>query len=378
MEDRTNRSQSIDKEWRHGSWRQRSLSATVDEDVHRTTRVSLIVCNLLVMLISLVVLWGSVVAIWTRPPSQGGFWEHIHNNAIFAIAMHMELPFLVLSLFAFATASFGMLGALRENKKLLSIYNKCLLVAVLIVSACLVAYCLLPASLKRSVKDRYFSDFIVNYRRSPDFQKLVDGMQEHFRCCGISDENFRDWDLNPYFSCKDDNPSRERCNVPYSCCRRNDSQQLPLSTLCGAKMLAVSDEEAWERIYVRSCADAVVGAMHNSTGVVLMICVVINFVLLVLLTTSIHLRREIEVMSAIYNAYYDNLIQGQEKMKRDGVSLPPKKVDEKPKAQLFRKFWERIKEVFLKKDLEEENRSGESADKSNGRNAAVVVERCKV
>lgn len=37
-----------------------------------------------------------------------------------------------------------------------------------------------------------------------------------FKCCGWN--NYTDWSWNLYFNCTDENPSSERCAVPYSCC----------------------------------------------------------------------------------------------------------------------------------------------------------------
>lgn len=37
-----------------------------------------------------------------------------------------------------------------------------------------------------------------------------------FKCCGWN--NYTDWSWNLYFNCTHENPSSERCAVPYSCC----------------------------------------------------------------------------------------------------------------------------------------------------------------
>ena len=64
-------------------------------------------------------------------------------------------------------------------------------------------------------------ELIQNYRDDLDFQNLIDLVQKDFECCGISSSGYRDWSKNPYFNCtedRDDNPSVERCGVPFSCC----------------------------------------------------------------------------------------------------------------------------------------------------------------
>ncbi|XP_064489616.1 tetraspanin-33-like [Ornithodoros turicata] len=178
--------------------------------------------------------------------------------------------------------------------------------------------------IKSSVKEHYFKDFIVGYRENPDYQNIVDSVQDTLRCCGMSDENFRDWNLNPYFRCEEKNPSRERCNVPYSCCRPNASSELPRSTLCGAKVLTLDDQAAWERVYVRSCADAVVSGIRNRIPTIMAVSMACIFVLLLLFVSSVRLKDEVNVMNTIYEAYYSNLIAGQKEMKKMGVCLPPK------------------------------------------------------
>uniref|UniRef100_A0A3B3ZPW3 Tetraspanin-33 n=1 Tax=Periophthalmus magnuspinnatus TaxID=409849 RepID=A0A3B3ZPW3_9GOBI len=57
---------------------------------------------------------------------------------------------------------------------------------------------------------------ITHYRDDIDLQNLIDFGQREFGCCG--GVAYTDWSKNMYFNCRDDNPSRERCSVPFSCC----------------------------------------------------------------------------------------------------------------------------------------------------------------
>ena len=64
-------------------------------------------------------------------------------------------------------------------------------------------------------------ELIENYRDDLDFQNLIDLVQKDFECCGIGSEGYREWSQNAYFNCtakREDNPSVERCGVPFSCC----------------------------------------------------------------------------------------------------------------------------------------------------------------
>ena len=64
-------------------------------------------------------------------------------------------------------------------------------------------------------------ELIENYRDDLDFQNLIDLVQKDFECCGIGSDGYREWSQNAYFNCTklvSDNPSVERCGVPFSCC----------------------------------------------------------------------------------------------------------------------------------------------------------------
>ncbi|KAM9581802.1 tetraspanin-33 isoform 2-T2 [Guaruba guarouba] len=63
---------------------------------------------------------------------------------------------------------------------------------------------------------------IMHYRDDLDLQNLIDFGQKEFSCCG--GVSYKDWSQNMYFNCTMDNPSQERCSVPFSCCLPDDNE----------------------------------------------------------------------------------------------------------------------------------------------------------
>lgn len=107
----------------------------------------------------------------------------------------------------------------------------------------------------------FFNNAIVHYRDDLDLQNLIDFGQKEFSCCGgIS---YKDWSLNMYFNCSEDNPSRERCSVPYSCCLPTPSQAV-INTMCGQGMQALDYLEASKVIYTNGCIDKLVNWIHSN------------------------------------------------------------------------------------------------------------------
>ncbi|EAW83713.1 tetraspanin 33, isoform CRA_b [Homo sapiens] len=66
-----------------------------------------------------------------------------------------------------------------------------------------------------------------------------------------------------YFNCSEDNPSRERCSVPYSCCLPTPDQAV-INTMCGQGMQAFDYLEASKVIYTNGCIDKLVNWIHSN------------------------------------------------------------------------------------------------------------------
>lgn len=184
----------------------------------------------------------------------------LHSSA--AIITRIELITTVAGASLFVVSFCGCVGALRENSCLLQLYSLAItaLVAVDLVFAVTVLY--VPGSIKRVVEQTMTNSVIIHYRDSTDSERLIDAVQRSLKCCGVSDNNFRDWNSNMYFNCTHLNPSFERCSVPYSCCKTNESASaaagadLAASLYCGRNVLNLSDHEAWYRVHMESCTDA--------------------------------------------------------------------------------------------------------------------------
>lgn len=61
---------------------------------------------------------------------------------------------------------------------------------------------------------RIEQDHVSKYISAPPLSLSLSLPQ--FKCCGWN--NYTDWSWNLYFNCTFENPSSERCAVPYSCC----------------------------------------------------------------------------------------------------------------------------------------------------------------
>ncbi|KAG7271637.1 hypothetical protein CRUP_012157 [Coryphaenoides rupestris] len=83
------------------------------------------------------------------------------------------------------------------------------------------------------IKDQlnfFINNNVKAYRDDIDLQNLIDFAQNYWSCCGAHGPN--DWNLNIYFNCSENNPSRERCGVPFSCCVKDPAEDV-INTQCG-------------------------------------------------------------------------------------------------------------------------------------------------
>ncbi|KAL1478679.1 hypothetical protein MTO96_034908 [Rhipicephalus appendiculatus] len=175
--------------------------------------------------------------------------------------------FIVVGCLVFIIAGLGCVGALRENKNFLCFYGFSLSgIAVAVVLVAVLAFVWSTSSPpNRSGVENILRRAVVIYRDDPDMEHLINTLQSSLSCCGISSRGYLDWQHNAYFNCSPWNPSRERCGVPYSCCR--EQRRLP-NVMCGygvtdtTKRTLPSVEPV---IYTQGCLQALIAlARENS------------------------------------------------------------------------------------------------------------------
>uniref|UniRef100_H3A487 Tetraspanin n=1 Tax=Latimeria chalumnae TaxID=7897 RepID=H3A487_LATCH len=113
----------------------------------------------------------------------------------------------------------------------------------------------------RAQVSEILTNAIVHYRDDLDLQNLIDFGQKEFKCCGgIS---YRDWSQNMYFNCTTENPSKEACSVPYSCCLPI-AEETVINTMCGHRMQSLDYLQAGTHIHTNGCIDKLVNWIHSN------------------------------------------------------------------------------------------------------------------
>ncbi|KAI1887222.1 hypothetical protein AGOR_G00203960 [Albula goreensis] len=161
---------------------------------------------------------------------------------------------LAVGVVAFILGFAGCVGALRENLCLLKFFSG--LICFILFLELLVA--VLAFVFKDTVRDWINEFFLVNikaYRDDIDLQNIIDSLQKLNFCCGATHPD--DWNLNVYFNCTTEilNRSRERCGVPFSCCRADPATTL-VNTQCGYDVRAMKEKDWSASIYTKGCISA--------------------------------------------------------------------------------------------------------------------------
>ncbi|KAM3858842.1 tetraspanin-33 isoform 2-T2 [Diretmus argenteus] len=153
----------------------------------------------------------------------------------------------------------GCVGSLRENICLLQTFCICLTVIFLLQLTAGILGFIFSDKAQNKVTE-IINNAIVHYRDDIDLQNLIDFGQREFNCCG--GVAYTDWSHNMYFNCTPDNPSRERCSVPFSCCRV--SKDSVINTMCGQDVQKLPYVDAGNFIHTDGCIDTLVNWIHSN------------------------------------------------------------------------------------------------------------------
>lgn len=209
---------------------------------------------------------------------------------VFDAVFDLTVITIVLGVVIFVLSFIGCVGALRENICFLKCFSYVLGALLLVeLTLCILAF-VFSSDVQRRVVKILQKEALVHYRDDDDLRNLIDWTQHTFRCCGVGDDGYKDWSYNAYFNCTDDNPSMERCGVPYSCCiTPNDVQVGYINTLCGHGMQQHSAPVASDFIFTDGCVQRVLslaqqnlvtlGALALSIAVLQMLGICLSHVL---------------------------------------------------------------------------------------------------
>lgn len=191
-----------------------------------------------------------------------GTWQLTDDEKVITDAVDFVLdPFIIICIIGaitFTIAFLGCVGAVREHVLLLKSFYICLSIVLVIELVCggLIIVCYTePAArdILRLTPETLLKRAILQYMDDKSIRKLMDTIQRQFTCCGISatDEGYKDWRLNMYYNCTEQNPSIFRCAVPESCCIYYPGERM--NTMCGFGKTNKELGEVQGWIYTRGC-----------------------------------------------------------------------------------------------------------------------------
>ncbi|XP_018933947.1 tetraspanin-33 isoform X1 [Cyprinus carpio] len=183
-----------------------------------------------------------------------------HETALACLTVDPALLLMIVGILMFFITFCGCVGSLRENICLLQTFCVILTIIFLLqLVAGVLGFVFSDKALGKVTK--MVDSAIKHYRDDIDLQNLIDYGQKQFNCCGgIS---YLDWSQNMYFNCSKENPSRERCSVPFSCCLINKEETV-INTMCGHGVQQLEYLAAGAFINPNGCIDKVVNWIHSN------------------------------------------------------------------------------------------------------------------
>ncbi|XP_059360487.1 tetraspanin-33-like [Carassius carassius] len=183
-----------------------------------------------------------------------------HETALACLTVDPALLLMIVGILMFFITFCGCVGSLRENICLLQTF--CIILTIIFLLqlvAGVLGFVFSDKALGKVTK--MVNNAIKHYRDDIDLQNLIDYGQKQFNCCGgIS---YLDWSQNMYFNCSKENPSRERCSVPFSCCLISKEETV-INTMCGHGVQQLEYLAAGAFINTNGCIDKLVNWIHSN------------------------------------------------------------------------------------------------------------------
>lgn len=224
-----------------------------DEDftfVSPVVKYLLFIFNFLFWMISLVMV---AIGVYAR------IMKHA-EAALACLSVDPAVMLMVVGVLMFFITFCGCVGSLRENICLLQTFCIFLTIIFLLQLAAGVLGFIFSDKARNKVTEM-INKAITHYRDDIDLQNLIDFGQTEFGCCG--GVTYTDWSQNMYFNCMQNNPSRERCSVPFSCCIIT-KEKVVINTMCGQGMQMLDYLEAGKHIHTNGCIDKLVNWIHSN------------------------------------------------------------------------------------------------------------------
>jgi len=229
--------------------------------------------------------------------------EALKLQTIFDVMVNIGFFLMIIGAIVSFVSLAGCIGALRENVCLLKFYSFCILILFLIKMILLALSFYYPHKINEFVETELSENLIRSYRDDLDFQNLLDLIQQEFKCCGLSSDGYKDWSKNQYFNCterKDDNPSAERCGVPYSCCHTYPGDLV--NFMCGYNVQALKDTaDVLDKINIRGCIPTIKNLIENNLYSVAGVAVGIVVCQLLVMFLARTLEEQIESQKSLWN-----------------------------------------------------------------------------
>ena len=170
-----------------------------------------------------------------------------HRMLVELVASIQAICISVSGVVAIVVSTLGCVGTVKRSSKVLRVTALFLKLLVLFeIAASLVGFVYQGKVENETKKLADWKSFIQHYHEDPNLRSTVDLIQRRLKCCGF--ESFKDWEVNPLFSCY--SADLQTCNLPTSCCKATRNKRG-----CSYSIFGDSDRE--NSVYSEGCLNRI-------------------------------------------------------------------------------------------------------------------------